>query len=76
MKQVELYAKVRYAVQIEGISRREAARRFGIAPRTVTKMLWVNPHGWLASLWALFFAYQTRSRPRQNLPWPTWTSGI
>ena len=30
MKLVELYGKVRYAVQIEGISRREAARRFGI----------------------------------------------
>ena len=38
MKFVELYGKVRYAVQIEGISRREAARRFGIAPRTVAKM--------------------------------------
>ena len=34
MKLVELYGKVRYAVQIEGISRREAARRFGIDPRT------------------------------------------
>ena len=39
MKLVALYGKVRYAVQIEGISRREAARRFGIDPRTVTKML-------------------------------------
>ncbi len=39
MKGVELYGKVRYAVQIEGISRREAARRFGIDPRTVAKML-------------------------------------
>ena len=39
MKDVELYAQVRYAVQIEGISRREAARRFGIDPRTVAKML-------------------------------------
>ncbi len=39
MKVVELYARVRYAVQIEGISRREAARRFGIDPRTVAKML-------------------------------------
>ncbi len=39
MKFVELYGKVRYAVQIEGISRREAARRFGIDPRTVAKML-------------------------------------
>jgi hypothetical protein len=39
MKGVELYARVRYAVQIEGVSRREAARRFGIDPRTVAKML-------------------------------------
>ena len=39
MKGVELYAQVRFAVQIEGLSRREAARRFGIDPRTVAKML-------------------------------------
>ena len=39
MKGVELYARVRYAVQIEGVSRREAARRYGIDPRTVAKML-------------------------------------
>ena len=37
MKQVELYAKVRYAVQIEGLSERAAARRFGIDPRTVAQ---------------------------------------
>jgi hypothetical protein len=29
----------RFAVQIEGVSQREAARRFGIDPRTVAKML-------------------------------------
>jgi len=39
MKRVELYARVRHAVQIEGISRRAAAERFGIDPRTVAKML-------------------------------------
>ena len=39
MKGVELYARVRFAVQIEGLSQREAARRFGIDPRTVAKML-------------------------------------
>jgi len=39
MKQVELYAKVRYAVQIEGVSKREAGRRFGIDPKTVDKMM-------------------------------------
>src|SRR6476469_6733528 len=39
MKVVELYGRVRYAVQIKGLSRREAARQFGIDPRTVAKML-------------------------------------
>src|ERR1700712_575751 len=39
MRGVELYGRVRYAVRIEGISSREAARRFGIDPRTVAKML-------------------------------------
>jgi transposase len=39
MKRVELYGQVRRAVYIEGISQREAARRFGIDPRTVAKML-------------------------------------
>ena len=39
MKQLELYAKVRYAVQIEGLSKRAAARRFGVDPRTVDKMM-------------------------------------
>jgi hypothetical protein len=32
MKGVELYAQVSFAVQIEGVSRREAARRYGIDP--------------------------------------------
>jgi hypothetical protein len=39
MKGVELYGRVRYAVQIEGLSHRAAARRFGIEPRTVAKMM-------------------------------------
>ncbi len=39
MKRVELYARVRHAVMIDGLSQREAARRFGIDPRTVKKML-------------------------------------
>src|SRR5580658_4468290 len=39
MKRVALYGQVRRAVSVEGISRREAARRFGIDPRTVAKML-------------------------------------
>ena len=36
---MELYGRVRHAVRIEGLSNREAARRFGIDPRTVAKML-------------------------------------
>ena len=39
MKDVELYGRVRYAVRIEGLSERAAARRFGIDPRTVNKMM-------------------------------------
>ena len=39
MKHVELYAKVRHAVRIEGLSKRAVARRFGVDPRTVDKML-------------------------------------
>ncbi len=39
MKQVELYGRVRYAVFVQGMSRREAARVFGIDRRTVDKML-------------------------------------
>ena len=39
MKDVDLYAKVRHAVRIGGLSKRAVARRFGIDPRTVDKML-------------------------------------
>ena len=39
MFDVDDYLKVRYAVQIEGLSKRAAARRFGIDPRTVSKMM-------------------------------------
>src|SRR5712691_5717055 len=39
MKRVELYGQVRRAVYVEGVSRREAARRLGIDPRTVAKVL-------------------------------------
>ena len=50
MKQVELYAQVRYAVQVEGISKRAAARRFGIDPRTVAKMITFSvPPGYVRS---------------------------
>jgi transposase len=47
MKNVELYGRVRYAVQIEGLSERAAARRFGIDPWTVNKMMKAAPlAGW------------------------------
>src|SRR5438270_4707674 len=39
MKGLDLYLKVRHAVRIEGLSERAAARRFGIDPRTVAKMV-------------------------------------
>src|SRR3979490_3025068 len=39
MKGVELYGRGPYAVQSEGLSHREAARQFGIDPRTVAKMV-------------------------------------
>ena len=39
MKNVDLYLKVRHAVRIEVLSERATARRFGIDPRTVNKMM-------------------------------------
>jgi transposase len=39
MFSVELYGRVRHACHIEGLSQREAARRFGIHRNTVRKML-------------------------------------
>jgi DNA-binding transcriptional regulator LsrR (DeoR family) len=39
MKTVELYARVRRAVLVDGMSRRAAAREFGLARKTVHKML-------------------------------------
>jgi transposase len=39
MFSVELYARVRYACRVEGLSTREAARRFGLHRSTIRKML-------------------------------------
>jgi transposase len=39
MFSVELYGRVRHACQIEGLSQREVARRFGLHRNTVRKML-------------------------------------
>ena len=50
MLDLDDYLKVRYAVQIEGFSKRAAARRFGIDPRTVTKMMTFSvPQGYVRS---------------------------
>ena len=39
MYTVEIYARVRRAVLVEGKSRRAVAREFGLARKTVSKML-------------------------------------
>ncbi|MBI2816727.1 MAG: hypothetical protein HYX72_07290 [Acidobacteria bacterium] len=39
MYTVELYARVRRAVQVEGKSERQVAREYGLARETVRKML-------------------------------------
>ena len=36
---VELYAGIRRAVMVDGLSRREAAKRLGVHRNTITKML-------------------------------------
>ena len=36
---VELYAGIRRAVMVDGLSRREAAQRFGVHRNTISKML-------------------------------------
>ena len=44
MYRVELYARVRRACHVEGMSTREASRVFGVDRKTVRKMLLVFPH--------------------------------
>jgi hypothetical protein len=39
MKAVDLYARVRRACHVDGMSQRQAAQVFGIDPKTVAKML-------------------------------------
>ena len=62
MKGVELYGQVRRAVYVEGLSRREAARRFGIDPRTVAKMLAFSVPLWSRN-WSVHLAAGGWSRP-------------
>ena len=50
MLDLDDYLKVRYAVQVEGFSKRAAARRFGLDPRTVAKMMTFSvPQGYVRS---------------------------
>ena len=65
---VELYAKIRHAVMIDGLSRREAAKRFGVHRNTITKMLSFSvPPG-----------YRRRERPASKKlgPYMAWIDAI
>src|SRR5271157_702713 len=65
---VELYAKIRHAVMIDGLSRREAAKRFGVHRNTITKMLSFSvPPG-----------YRRRERPTSKKlgPYLAWIDAI
>jgi len=65
---VELYAKIRRAVMVDGLSRREAARRFGVHRNTIAKMLQFSiPPG-----------YRRRERPvsKKLGPHVPWIDGI
>ena len=79
MYTVELYARVRRAVHVEGRSQREVAREFGLARKTVRKMLeYPVPPGyqrqkaarrpklgpWQAAIDAIL--EQDKSRPRRQ----------
>jgi hypothetical protein len=65
---VELYAGIRRAVMVDGLSRREAAKRFGVHRNTITKMLQFSvPPG-----------YRRRERPvsKKLGPYMTWIDKI
>ncbi len=65
---VELYAKIRHVVMVDGLSRREAAKRFGVHRNTITKMLSFSvPPG-----------YRRRERPasRKLGPFMAWIDAI
>jgi transposase len=64
----ELYGKIRHAVMIDGLSRREAAKRFGVHRNTITKMLSLSvPPG-----------YRRRERPASKKlgPYLAWIDAI
>ena len=65
---VELYAAIRRAVMADGLSRREAAKRFGVHRNTITKMLQYSiPPG-----------YRRRERPvsKKLGPYMAWIDKI
>jgi transposase len=65
---VELYARIRHAVMIDGLARREAAKRFGVHRNTITKMLSFSvPPG-----------YRRRERPasKKLAPYMGWIDAI
>ena len=65
---VELYARIRRAVMIEGLSRREASRRFGVHRNTIAKMLQFSvPPG-----------YRRRERPvsKKLGPYMAWIDAV
>jgi transposase len=65
---VDLYAKIRHAVMVDGLSRREAAKRFGVHRNTITKMLSFSvPPG-----------YRRRERPASKKlgPYMAWIDAI
>ena len=65
---VELYARIRRAVMIDGLSRREAARRFGVHRNTIAKMLQFSvPPG-----------YRRRERPvsKKLGPYMVWIDAV
>ena len=65
---VELYARIRRAVMVDGLSRREASTRFGVHRNTITKMLQYSvPPG-----------YRRRERPASKKlgPHTAWIDAI
>ena len=57
---VELYAKIRRAVAVEGLSQREAARRYGVHRNTVSKMM----------LYSIPPGYRRKERPISKMLGP------
>src|SRR6476659_309466 len=65
---VELYAGIRRAVMVDGLSRREAAKRFGVHRNTITQML----------QFAVTPGYRRRERPTSKKlgPFMAWIDKV